>query len=322
LRFFGNRLGVDLTWYRTETVDPIIVSFIPASSGYSTAVLNGDGPIRNTGVELMINGTVLESENFNALGWETGFNFTRYRSLVVSIADDLDELPLASAGLASTQSSVVAGEPYGVLIGTAWARDAQGNVLISDEGYPLVDPERQVVGDPNPNFTFGWRNTFTWRGFALSMLADVRIGGDMFNGTANVMRFHGTHIDTENRGETAVIEGVNVNTGEANTVEIPLDQNYYTRYGLVGVSEAGIESVNWLRLRDLSLMWTMNPEMTKRLKVNNASIGIVTRNLFLLTNYTGIDPETSLSGASNSFGRDYFNTPNTRSIGIQLTLTL
>ncbi len=322
LRFFGNRLGVDLTWYRTETVDPIIVSFIPASSGYSTAVLNGDGPIRNTGVELMINGTVLESENFNALGWETGFNFTRYRSLVVSIADDLGELPLASAGLASTQSSVVAGEPYGVLIGTAWARDDQGNILISDEGYPLVDPERQVVGDPNPNFTFGWRNTFTWRGFALSMLADVRIGGDMFNGTANVMRFHGTHIDTENRGETAVIEGVNVNTGEANTVEIPLDQNYYTRYGLVGVSEAGIESVNWLRLRDLSLMWNMNPEMTKRLKVNNASIGIVTRNLFLLTNYTGIDPETSLSGASNSFGRDYFNTPNTRSIGIQLTLTL
>lgn len=322
LRFFGNRLGIDLTWYRTETVDPIIVSFIPASSGYSTAVLNGDGPIRNTGIELMINGTVLESQNFNALGWETGFNFTRYRSLVVSIADDLDELPLASAGLASTQSSVVAGEPYGVLIGTAWARDDQGNVLISDEGYPLVDPERQVVGDPNPNFTFGWRNTFTWRGFALSMLADVRIGGDMFNGTANVMRFHGTHIDTENRDETAVIEGVNVNTGEANTVEIPLDQNYYTRYGLVGVSEAGIESVNWLRLRDLSLMWTMNPEMTKRLKVNNASIGIVTRNLFLLTNYTGIDPETSLSGASNSFGRDYFNTPNTRSIGIQLTLTL
>ena len=322
LRFFGNRLGIDLTWYRTETVDPIIVSFIPASSGYSTAVLNGDGPIRNTGIELMINGTVLESQNFNALGWETGFNFTRYRSLVVSIADDLDELPLASAGLASTQSSVVAGEPYGVLIGTAWARDDQGNVLISDEGYPLVDPERQVVGDPNPNFTFGWRNTFTWRGFALSMLADVRIGGDMFNGTANVMRFHGTHIDTENRDQTAVIEGVNVNTGEANTVEIPLDQNYYTRYGLVGVSEAGIESVNWLRLRDLSLMWTMNPEMTKRLKVNNASIGIVTRNLFLLTNYTGIDPETSLSGASNSFGRDYFNTPNTRSIGIQLTLTL
>lgn len=322
LRFFGNRLGVDLTWYRTETVDPIIVSFIPASSGYSTAVLNGDGPIRNTGIELMINSTVLESKNFNAVGWETGFNFTRFRSLVVSIANDIDELPLSSAGLASTQSSVVAGEPYGVLIGTAWARDNQGNVLISDDGYPLVDPVRRVVGDPNPDFTFGWRNTLTWRGFALSMLADVRIGGDMFNGTANVMRFHGTHIDTENRDETTVIEGVNVNTGEANTVEIPLDQNYYTRYGLVGVSEAGIESVNWLRLRDLSLMWTMNPEMTKRLKVNNASIGIVTRNLFLLTNYTGIDPETSLSGASNSFGRDYFNTPNTRSIGIQLTLTL
>lgn len=322
LRFFQNRFGIDLTWYRTETYDPIIVSFIPASSGYVTSVLNGDGPIRNTGIELMLTGKVIEAENFNQLGWESGFNFTRYRSLVVSIAEDLNELPLSSAGLASTQSTVVSGQPYGVLMGTAWARDDAGNILVDDNGYPLVDPERQVVGDPNPNFTFGWRNTLTWRNWTMSMLADVRIGGDLFNGTANVMRFHGTHIDTENRDETIVFDGVNVNTGEANTQEIALDQAYYTRYGLVGVSETGIENVNWFRLRDFSLMWRMNKEMAKRLKVESASIGLVTRNLILVTNYTGIDPETSLSGASNSFGRDYFNTPNTRSIGIQLNLTL
>lgn len=322
LRFFKNRLGIDVTWYRTETFDPIIISFIPSSSGYSTAVLNGDGPIRNTGIELMLNGKIIESKSFNQLGWESGLNFTRYRSLVVSISEDLNELPLASAGLASTQSSVVSGQPYGVLIGTAWARDEAGSILVNDDGYPLVDPARQVVGDPNPNFVFGWRNTLTWRNFTMSMLADVRIGGDLFNGTANVMRFHGTHADTENRGETIVFDGVNINTGEANTQEIVLDQAYYTRYGLVGVSEAGIESVNWLRLRDFSIMWRMNNEMAKRLKVQSASIGLVTRNLLLITNYTGIDPETSLSGASNSFGRDYFNTPNTRSIGLQLNLTL
>ncbi len=322
LRFFENRFGVDLTWYRTETFDPIIVSFIPASSGYTTAVLNGDGPIRNTGIELMLTGKLIAADGYNKLGWESGFNFTRYRSLVVSISEDLNELPLASAGLASTQSTVVSGQPYGVLMGTAWARDDAGNILVDDNGYPLVDPERQIVGDPNPNFTFGWRNTLTWRSLTVSMLADVRIGGDLFNGTANVMRFHGTHIDTENRGETFVFDGVNVNTGEPNTQEIVLDQAYYTRYGLVGVSETGIESVNWLRLRDFSIMWRLNNEAARRLNVQSASIGLVTRNLFLLTNYTGIDPETSLSGASNSFGRDYFNNPNTRSIGIQLNLTL
>ncbi len=322
LRFFQNRFGVDLTWYRTETFDPIIVSFIPSSSGYSTAVLNGTGPIRNTGIELMLTAKIIEPKSYNSFGWESGFNLTRYRSLVVEISEDLNELPLPSAGLASTQSTVIAGQPYGVLMGTAWARDDAGNILVNDNGYPLVDSERRVVGDPNPDITFGWRNTFTWRAFSMSCLLDVRLGGDLFNGTANVMRFHGTHIDTENRGETIVWEGVNATTGESNEVEIPLDQNFYTRYGLVGVSETGIESVNWLRMRDFSIAWRMNDEMAKRLKVQAASLSLVTRNLFLITNYTGIDPETSLSGASNSFGRDYFNMPNTRSIGLQLNLTI
>ncbi len=320
MRFFENRFGLDVTWYRSETTDPIIISFIPSSSGYTTAVLNGTGPIRNTGLEILLDATILEAESNRQLGWESSLNFNRLRNEVVSILDGLDELPLPSFGLASTQSTVVSGQPYGVLMGTAWARDDAGNILVNDEGYPIVDSERQIVGDPNPDFTMGWRNTLTWRQFALSFLIDVRIGGDLFNGTANVMRFHGTHIDTENREETMVWEGVNVNTGEANDVAIPLDQSFYTRYGLVGVSETGIETVNWLRLRDLSITWTMPREMSDRLKIKGASIGLITRNLLLFTNYSGIDPETSLSGAANSFGRDYFNSPNTRSVGLQLNL--
>lgn len=320
LRFYQNRFGLDVTWYRSETTDPIIISFIPSSSGYTTAVLNGTGPIRNTGVEILLNATILEAETDRQLGWESSLNFNRLRNEVVSIIDGLDELPLPSFGLASTQSTVVSGQPYGVLMGTAWARDAEGNILVNDEGYPIVDSERQIVGDPNPDFTMGWRNTLTWRQWAMSFLIDVRVGGDLFNGTANVMRFHGTHIDTENREESIVWEGVNVNTGEANTVEIPLDQSFYTRYGLVGVSEEGVESVNWLRLRDLSITWNMPREMADRLKIKGASIGLITRNLLLFTNYSGIDPETSLSGAANSFGRDYFNSPNTRSVGLQLNL--
>ncbi|WP_306640052.1 SusC/RagA family TonB-linked outer membrane protein [Sanyastnella coralliicola] len=321
LRFYENRLGLDVTWYRSETTDPIIISFIPSSSGYTTAVLNGTGPIRNTGLELLLNASVVEAKTANQLDWQTSINFNRLRNEVVSIIDGLDELPLPSFGLASTQSTVVSGQPYGVLMGTAWARDANGNVLINDEGYPIVDSERQIIGDPNPDFTAGWRNTLGWRQWSLSFLFDIRVGGDMYNGTANVMRFHGTHIDTENRGEEVVIEGVNVNTGEANAIAVPLDQSYYTRYGLVGVSEEGIEEVNWLRLRDLGITWTMPQEMSERLKIKGASVGIITRNLFLITNYSGIDPETSLSGAANSFGRDYFNSPNTRSYGVQLSLT-
>ncbi len=321
LRFFQNRLTFDLAYYRNETTDPIVVSFIPASSGYSTAVLNGTGPIINQGWEALLSYQISQ-EGPRAITWNTSLQFTRARNLVEGIVEGLDEVPLASFGLASTQSAVVSGQPYGVLLGTAWERDEMGNILVNDEGYPIVSGERQVVGDPNPHFTAGLRNTFSLKNWTLSFLFDIRVGGDMYNGTANVMRFHGTHVDTESREEFVVWEGVNINTGEANTVEINLDQSFYSRYGLVGVSEAGVEEVNWLRLRDLSLSYTLPKSLAQKLKVSAASIAFTSRNLWLLTNYTGIDPETSLSGAGNGMGRDYFNSPNTKSFGVQLQLTL
>jgi TonB-linked SusC/RagA family outer membrane protein len=322
LRTYNNRVRLDFTYYHTSSVDQIVVIPIANSTGYSSFVTN-IGEITNQGFEILLSADILERKlsKPNNLGWTSSINFTRNRSEVVSLTDDLDNIALPSVGLASTQSRVIVGEQYGVLFGSRWARNADGRVLVDDNGYPITDSENGVVGDPNPDFIAGWRNTFTWRNLSLSFLLDIRVGGDMYNGTKGVMKRLGSHEETESREETFVWDGVFASTGEENDIPISRDQSFYDRYGLTGVSEDNIEEVNWLRMRDVNLTYTFSPTFCQKLKIARASVTLTARNLFLITNYTGIDPETSLGGASNAFGRDYFNNPNTRSYGVNLSVT-
>lgn len=317
LRFLQGQLSLDATYYYGETQDPIVLVQLPASSGYLSTYVNGSDGITNRGVELMLNGTVLESDK-RGLNWEASLNFTANRSEVGEVIEGIDVLPLPSAGLASTQSVAAVGEQYGVLVGSQWLRNESGDIIVDENGFPVRDSERGIVGDPNPTFTSGFRNDFSYKNWALSFLLDLRVGGDMFNGTRNVMRFHGTHIDTDNREEEVVWPGV-FEDGTPNDIPIKLDEGFYSRYGLTYISEEGIEEVNWLRMRDLGITYSFNKETAKKIGASRLDIAIMTRNLFLITNYTGIDPETSLSGASNSFGRDYFNSPNTKSYGIRIS---
>lgn len=324
LRTRNNRLRLDLTYYNTSSRDQIVVVPIANSTGYTDFVTN-IGQIDNRGWEALLEADIIERKisKPNSIWWTSSLNFTRNRSEVVSLAEDRDNIALPSNGLATTQSRVIVGYQYGVLFGPRWLRDDEGNILVDERGYPIKDSEDGVIGDPNPDFTMGWRNGFGWRNFSLSFLLDIRVGGDMYNGTRAVSSRLGTHIDTENREEEFIWDGVNQTTGEPNEIPIQFDEEFFeeTEDNLVGVSEYFIEEVNWVRLRDLNLTYSFSPEFCKRIGITRASLTATARNLFLITNYTGIDPETSLGGASNAFGRDYFNNPNTRSYGLNLSVT-
>lgn len=324
LRSRNNRIRLDLTYYNTSSRDQIVVIPIANSTGYSNFVTN-IGQIDNRGWEALLEADILERKvsKPNSIWWTSRLNFTRNRSEVVSLAEGRDNIALPSNGLATTQSRVIVGYQYGVLFGPRWDRDENGNILVDENGYPIKDDEDGIIGDPNPDFTMGWRNSFGWRNFSLSFLLDIRVGGDMYNGTRAVSNRLGTHVDTENREEEIIWDGVNVNTGEPNQIPIRIDEDFFTETegGLVGISEYYIEEVNWVRLRDLNLTYSFSPEFCKRIGITRASLTATARNLFLITNYTGIDPETSLGGASNAFGRDYFNNPNTRSYGLNLSVT-
>jgi TonB-linked SusC/RagA family outer membrane protein len=322
IRTKNNRVRLDLTYYNVSSTDQIVEIPIANSTGYSTFITN-IGEIVNRGWEALLEVDVVDRNvnKPNRVSWTTSINFTRNRSEVVSLTDELNNIALPSVGLASTQSRVIEGYQYGVLYGSRWRRNANGDILVDENGYPLVDSENGIVGDPNPDFIAGWRNTLQYKNWTLSFLLDIRVGGDMFNGTKGVMRRLGTHIDTDERNETFVWDGVFQDTGAPNDVPISRDEQFYSRYGLTGVSEDNIETVNWVRLRDINLSYNFSPTFCKKLKITRASVTLTSRNLFLITNYTGIDPETSLGGASNAFGRDYFNNPNTRSYGVNLNVT-
>jgi TonB-linked SusC/RagA family outer membrane protein len=318
LRLFSNRLRIDLTYYRAATTNQIFEADLPGSTGFASVLTNG-GEILNEGIEAIIQGAILQPSE--GLQWDVTVNFTRNRNTVVSISESLDNIALPSFGLASTSSRVIAGEAYGVLYGTRWLRNDAGDILVNDLGYPITDSLNGIIGNPNPDWLMGLRNSFRWGPWRLDFLFDIRQGGDMFNGTAGVMKNHGTHLSTETRAEDYVWPGVRASDGGVNTTPIQLDQAFYQRYPLAGVSEASVEEISWVRLREVNLGFALPAAWLKSLPLTQATLTLTGRNLWLRTPYSGIDPETTLSGAANSLGRDYFNMPNTRSYGANLILT-
>jgi TonB-linked SusC/RagA family outer membrane protein len=317
LRFFGNRLGIDFAYYTSESDGQIISVPVAYSTGYARMTLNS-GVVSNKGIELQLYTTPVEAKDFT---WDIILNFSKNKNIVEDLPDGVALIEFATTGLSSTRSVGLEGQPYGVLYGGRFLRNDNGDVLVGDDGYPLIDPVAGVVGDPNPDFMIGFRNTFRYKGLSLTALIDVKEGGDVYNGTRGVMTSLGTHKDTENRDEDFVFDGVNVNTGQPNNVAVKRNRDYYSRQGgLAGLSEAYIEDGSYIRLREVSLSYSIPSNWLKKLPIKGLNIGISGRNLLLFTDYSGIDPETNLSGASNSLGRDYFNMPNTRSYEFNLEI--
>lgn len=314
VRFLRGRLGLDVTYYFTETVDQIIPIIVPASTGFAAMFDNMNGTVTNNGIEILVNGTPIEKTNFK---WAVGVNFNKSKNMVKKLPDGTEMIELQdNAGLATTRTVFIEGEPFGVLYGSRWMRAPDGQIVIDENGLPVKDTENGIIGDPNPDWTMGITNAFTYKDFTLDFLIDIKSGGDMYNGTANVMRSLGTHVDTENRDEEVVFDGVvyNETTGEytQNTTPV-LWGEYYQGYGLTHVSEAGVEDASWVRLKQLSLSYSLNQSKLGKLPIKGLTLTLSGNNLLLFTNYSGIDPETNLSGVSNSIGRDYFNMPSVRS---------
>lgn len=322
-RFWDSRVKLDLTYYDKETTDQIIAVDQPAVTGFTSRVVNA-GVITNKGVEALLSINPVRTENFN---WDIDVNFSSYENIVEELAENVESITLA--GFTSTSSRVIAGEPYGVIFGSRFARNENGEVLIGDNGFPVVDPEDGVVGDPTPDFTMGIRNTFSYKNFSLSALLDIREGGDVWCGTCGIIDYFGTSQKTADLREVTdfVFEGVNENTGQPNTTQVALadpenglGSYYWVRNGFGGVSEDNIYDASWVRLREASLGYTLPTALLDNSFLTGGSLTVSARNLFVITDYPGIDPETNLSGASNGYGLDYFNQPNTKSYALTVKL--
>jgi hypothetical protein len=209
-----------------------------------------------------------------------------------------------------------------------------GKYLVDPDGNYVIDPQSRVLGDPNPKLLVGWRNTLSYKSIYLTALLDIRVGGHIWNGTRGALEFFGTHKNTEDRSEpTKILEGIKADYDgtvlldgdgrqQANDVPIPTQVYWqFNRSSFGGANNFSMEEVNWVRLRDISIGYTFPKSLTSKLKLTGLDFSLFARNALLITNYTGIDPETNLTGTSSGSGIDYFNMPNTRSFGANLKVT-
>ncbi|WP_445738735.1 SusC/RagA family TonB-linked outer membrane protein [Mariniflexile sp.] len=313
-----NRIDFDFTYYKERTEDILISRPIANSSGFAASYDNS-GELENKGIEFQISGDIIKSSDFT---WNLNLNYSQYKTKTLALADGVNEVSIESA-FTSIGSYAIVGQPVGVFYGTKWERNDSGQLLIGTNGLPSVEPIQGGVGDPNPEWTAGIRNTFNYNNFSLSAFFDIRKGGDVYNGTyARLNRFGMTQESAENREGTYIIPGVKAD-GTANDIAIS-PNSYFSQFAGDGgaAAEQFVEDVNWVRLRDVSLSYNFDKSVTEQLGITGLMISLSARNLWLDTNYKGVDPETSLTGAgSNIGGFDYFNNPGSKSYRFTVSLT-
>jgi len=327
--FLNDRLGVDATVFRKQTKDQI-VNDIRGSYGTGFILFNLNGAeTRNEGLELTVRGTPVVRRDF---AWDMLANITRVRGKVLSLPNALPESYVSDTWLyGNVRNGVQPGLSTMALTGTFYLRVAtdsanqRGAILIDPtSGLPIRSTNFIDGGyDRQPDFTVGITNNLRYKRFSLNFLAEIRKGGDVFNATQHFLTIRGLTPRTLDREMPRVIKGVirdgkenGPNPTVNNIVVVPaVNTNYYLNMS----EELFIEKdINWLRLRDVTLSYNLPAGLL--LGARNTNVYVTATDLFLVTNYSGLDPivngNSAAVGGSGGIGIDYGNFPMPRSINV------
>lgn len=332
LRFWNNRINLSVTYYNSTSKDLLASVPIAPSSGYGNIYTNA-AEITNHGVEVQLGITPVRTKSFT---WDVTVNWSMNRSNVVSLGPGIDQLFLG--GFTNGSINAVKNQPFGVIYGIGYVKDNQGNTVISDgigstAGFPIVNSNSVALGNPNPKWIGGIQNSFTYNKFNFSFLFDTKQKFDMWDGTRGALVNFGRAKETDQRGQNTTFKGVSghldasgnvVVTGSANKTSVVLGQSWYQGGGSgFTVNEPFIEDASFVKLREVTFGYTFDFANNKSLKkiFKSINVNFIGRNLLLITNYKGIDPETSLAGGT-ALGIDYFNNPSTASYGFNIKLNL
>ncbi|RNC64674.1 SusC/RagA family TonB-linked outer membrane protein [Proteiniphilum sp. X52] len=327
-RFFRGRLDLDITLYKSNTVNQLLYVGLPMASGFNRRYINA-GNIENRGLEIQLNAMPIDHEFFK---WNTGVNFSRNINKVIELAPNTSQVNITDNTKYATVI-VKEGSAYGDLYGRAWKKhETTGKPVVDDRGLPVIE-SNQKLGNFNPDAMLGWSNTLKYKAFKLSFLVDARIGGEMVSGTDAYLAAYGVAGYTEKFREGSwVLDAVKAD-GSANTTAITSQQLWTT------VSQNGRDAwgdfftydMTNVRLRDLSVGYDF--KLNEKAFIEAASLSLTGRNLLFfyrgksVMNIHGIgkrdnpaDPDASL-GAGNYQGVELGLPPLSRSIGLNLKLT-
>lgn len=315
LKFINNRIGLSYTYFNNKGTDLLLDVPIAASTGFTTVYMNA-ASMTTFGHEVTLDLVPIKSKNWE---WDITVNFAKIDNNVDALAEGVPRLFLN--GFTGSEIDAVAGQPYRTIYGYDWKRDDRGNVLIGDDGYPIMMDNETALGNVDPKWTMGIGSNLRWKDLSLYFLIDIKHGGKMWNGTRGAIDYFGTSGGSLNRGEYVVFDGVMENGGQVNTMKVPLTQAWYQGVGsgFVGATQPYVEDAGWVRLRTITLTYNLT-HLVHKTFIKGLSLYVSGTNLLNFNHYKGIDPETSLAGSDNAQGLDYFNMPGTKSYTIGLNL--
>ena len=320
-RFFTGRLNLDVAYYNILDFNNLILVPVSEASGFSSRLENG-GEFRRKGVEILLSGKPIENENFS---WNISTNWTQYRRYLEKSPDGSGEFNNIKEGSRMDQ------------IWTNVFQKTPGGQYIIQNGTRVPDPFLRNIGYDDSDWTFGIQNTFRYKNFSLGISADGRIGGLISSITNFEMHWAGTHPNTVRPERDDAINGlptyvdngvvvvqggvtydINGNIVEDTRVYAPNTTavNYISwAKDIYQRDEAGEDfyfDETFLKIREIILTYQFPSKFVEKIKMKDASISFVGRNMFLFTDVPQIDPDQGFD--------DQFQSPSSRSYGINLNL--
>ena len=321
IRALDNRLSLDATYYDNETVGDIVGVSASATSGYGSALANL-GEINNSGVELLLKYKPVVTDDF---AMELSLNYTNNESKVVATNDTGGNISLDEPRDRNLRVTHIVGEKYGALFGTSFQRDSQGRIVHeTSRGYPVpvIVNNRKILGFGVPPQQIGIGASFRYKDFNASFLIEGKSGGQIYSGTNNRLIGYGLHKMTVPAGgrEAGMVPDGVLEDGSVITTSLDYAQQqaYWGRYN--DAAEAGIRDSDYMRLRQLSIGYTIPSDVLENTFIQSASVSLIGKNLFFLSNdVENVDPESAYN-SNNSQGLEFSGMPVPRTIGFNVNL--
>ena len=318
-RFLDNRVSLDFSFYDRVTTDQITSRGLDPATGFTSTSVN-IGRMEGYGfeVDLGLNPVRNEGRGFN---WNINTNYTKYRTTVVDLGPDFSEDDIfVYAGFTDLGNAAIEGKPFSSIVGTAVARDENGNLIVDSNGNYVSETDLSIIGDATPDFLLNVSNTFSYRGLNLNFLISYQHGGDIYSQTVAGYLLRGITSDTDDRLNTLILPGVQED-GTPNDIQLNASAYYFDNLGY-NASELNIYDGSVIRLNEISLGYDFPKKFIDKTPFGAVSLTLAGYNLyydaFNTPDGTNFDPNVIGVGVSNARGFDFFNGPSGKRYGFTI----
>ncbi len=323
LAIWQSRLAFTADYYDMKTTDLLFAMPLPLYSGFASQLAN-IGTVQNKGVEFTVSGEILTGE----LKWTTNANISFNRNKILELPENDTEgndILYGSAPLPGGGNVLLLreGQPVGLFWGYRYLGVLQNGdtQLVNGEGVggesfmdldandTLTAEDRTIIGDPNPDFTWGWNNTFSYKGFELNVFIQGSQGGDLFNFTLMELGRLEGDINT-------TVDALNRWTPQNTNTDVPM-ANPSRQFV---ASDRWVEDGSYIRVKNISLGYNFPASLLSKINMRSARVYVSGQNLFTITGYRGLDPEVAYRSSSSTLGLDYGSYPQVRSYTVGLNI--